>query len=72
MTTDDQQMRRRRWAIGIEVAGLVTFMVALAGLVVVIVIGWPWPLIAVGCAVAMRVGVEGILRPSFGEVDEPS
>ncbi len=69
---NDSQKRRVRSVVLIELVCLVIFMVAGAGLVVVTVIAWPWPLIAVVCVAAGRASLEGVFRKDLTQVDEPS
>jgi hypothetical protein len=61
-----------RRLVVIEVTCLALFLAAFAGMVVVIVIGWPWPLIAVTCVGVARASLEGIFRSDPSGVDEPS
>lgn len=72
VTDDDQQSRRRRWAILTELACLMLFLVSASGVILVIIIGWPWPLLAVLGVFLARGSVEGILRPDSDRLDEPN
>lgn len=69
---DDQSRRPRRPTVLLELTCLLIFLVAAVGVVVVIVIGWPWPLLAVLGVIIARASIEGIFRAEPGEVDEPS
>jgi len=70
--SDDPQARRRRLAIVTEALCLLLFVVSAGAVVWVIVIGWPWPLLAVLGVFLARASVEGIIRPDPDQVDEPS
>lgn len=69
---DDQRNPPRRPTVLLELTCLLIFLVSAVGVVVVIVIGWPWPLFAVLGVIIARASMEGIFRAEPNQVDEPS
>lgn len=56
----------------VELTCLLIFLVSAVGVLIVIVVGWPWPLFAVLGVIVARASLEGIFRTETDHLDEPS